>query len=201
MATVIETTKATPIPPFSSVSTKNGKGKPRSEASINRFLMKHKDYEYINGKLEKKIMPNAKHSGVATRFVIKLGIYLEQNNIGRVYSEAHFQIGEDKRIPDVAFVSAEKIPVEGEPQKFWEFAPDLAIEVVSPTDFYQDVTEKIEDYFAAGVKQVWILNPEIEKLSVYLSPTEVKIYSKNEILKTEEVLPDFQLKLSDIFID
>ncbi|MBX7169787.1 MAG: Uma2 family endonuclease [Pyrinomonadaceae bacterium] len=201
MATVIETTKTTPIPPFSSVSAKNGKGKPRSEASINRFLMKHKDYEYINGKLEKKIMPNAKHSGVATRLSAEIWFYLKENKIGRVYSEAHFQIGEDKRIPDVAFVSAEKIPVEGEPQKFWEFAPDLAIEVVSPTDFYQDVTEKIEDYFAAGVTQVWILNPEIEKLSVYFSPTKVKIYSKNEILKTEEILPNFRLNLSDIFID
>ena len=146
-------------------------------------------------------MPNAKHSGIATRLIIKIGIFLEKQNIGRVYSEAHFQIGEDKRIPDVAFVAKEKIPATGEPQKFWDFAPDLAIEVVSPTDFYQDVTEKIEDYFSAGVQQVWIINPETEKLTVYFSPVEAKIYTKTDSLNCKEILPNFRLNLSDIFID
>ncbi len=199
MATVIETTRTNQNPRPESAA--NGRRKFQTEASINRYLMKHKNYEFVNGKLEKKNMPNAKHSGLATRLGAEIWFYLKKNKIGRIYNEAHFQIGADKRIPDVAFVSEGKIPETGEPQNFWTFAPDLAIEIVSPTDFYQDVLEKIYDYFEAEVKQVWLINPEKETLTIYFSADETKVLSKNDLLTCEEILPKFRLKLSDIFID
>ena len=146
-------------------------------------------------------MPNAKHSGVSGRLVTEIGIYLKQSKIGRVYPAAHFQINADKRIPDVAFVAAERIPPTGEPEKFWTIAPDLAIEVVSPSDFYQEVIEKIYDYFAAEVKQVWLINPEKETLIIYFSPSKTKLFTKTDTLTCEDILPKFNLKLSDIFID
>lgn len=201
METMLEPTRTTKNPRPLSISKADRKNKVRSEESINRFLLKHKDYEYINGIFTRKIMPNAKHSGIAGRLVIELGIFLKTNKIGRVYPEAHFQIGEDKRIPDVAFVKAEKIPPTGEPEKFWDFAPDLAIEVVSPTDFYQDVLEKIDDYFTAKVQQVWLINPEKETLTIYFSSLDLKILSKTDTLNCEEILPNFSLNLADIFID
>lgn len=199
MITVTETNRTTKISRRSPANI--GKSKVRSEESVNRFLMKHKNYELVDGKLEKKNMPNAKHSGIAGRLTVEIGIYLKNYKIGRVYPEAHFQIGADKRIPDVAFVSAQRIPQNGEPQKSWEFAPDLAIEIVSPTDFYQDVLDKIYDYFRADVKQVWLINPERETLTVYFSFAETKFLSKTDTLACEEILPKFSLKLSDIFID
>jgi Uma2 family endonuclease len=199
MATVIETTRTTDIPRTKSAS--NGRRRFQTEESVNRFLMKNKNYEYVNGKLEKKSMPNAKHSGIAGRLTGELFIYLKKHKIGRVYPEAHFQIGADKRVPDVAFVSEDKIPDTGEPQKFWTFPPDLAVEITSPTDFYQDVLDKIDDYFEAGVKQVWLINPEKNNLIIYFSPDETKTLSKHDVLTCEEILPKFRLKLSDIFID
>jgi Uma2 family endonuclease len=201
METVVETTKTTAIPRQNSLSKTNGKVRVRSEESINRFLLKHDRYEYVRGRFEKKSMPNAKHSGIATRISGEIFVFLKTHNIGRVYNEAHFQIGEDKRIPDVAFVEAAKIPATGEPQQFWDFAPDLAIEIVSPTDFYQNVLIKIDDYFAAKVKQVWLINPEKETLTIYFSPKETKVLSKSDALTCEEILPKFSLKLSDIFVD
>ena len=199
MATVIETTRTSEFPPLN--STSNGKRRVRSEESVNRFLMKNKNYEFVNGKLEKKNMPNAKHSGVSTRLSAEIWFYLKKNKIGRIYNEAHFQIGADKRVPDVAFVSADRIPPTGEPEKFWSFAPDLAVEIVSPTDFYQDVLDKIDEYFKAQVKQVWLINPEKENLTIYFSFDETKVLSKTDILTCEQILPNFRLKLSDIFID
>lgn len=201
METVIEKIRTTKAPRTNSLSKANGKVRVRSEESINRFLLKHDRYEYIRGNLTKKNMPNAKHSGIATRLAIEIGIYLKKNKIGRIYNEAHFQIGNDKRIPDVAFVESAKIPETGEPEKFWNFAPDLAVEIVSPTDFYQDVLEKIDDYFAAEVKQVWLINPEKETLTIYFSLSETKLLTKNDILTCEEILPKFSLKLSEIFVD
>ena len=200
MATVIETTRTTEFPPLN--STSNGKRRVRSEASIRRFLIKNKGYEFIDGKLEKKEMPTAKHSGIATRVVIKLGIYLEKNNIGRVYADnTLFTIGANKRIPDAAFVSAEKIPPTGEPLGIWDFAPDLAVEVISPSERHNEVERKIGDYFAAGVRQVWKIVPELKTLTIYFSPTETKILTEKDEVACEEILPKFRLKLSDIFID
>lgn len=201
MSTVLETTQKPAPPRANSLSKSYGKVRVRSEESVNRFLLKHDRYEYVKGNLEKKNMPNAKHSGIAGRLVIELGIYLKKNKIGRIYPEAHFQIGKDKRIPDVAFVESAKIPPTGEPEKFWDFAPDLAIEIVSPTDFYQDVLEKIDDYFIAGVKQVWLINPEKETLTIYFSSVETKLLTKIDTLISDEIFPKFSLRLTEIFID
>lgn len=201
MASVLETTQNPAPSRKSSLSKSNGKARVRSEESIDKFLQRNDRYEFINGNLEKKDMPNAKHSGIAGRLIIELGIYLKTNKIGRIYPEAHFQIGKNKRTPDVAFVKTSKIPADGEPEKFWNFAPNLAIEIISPTDFYQDVLDKIDNYFAAEVEQVWIINPEKETLTVYFSSAETKLFTKSDILSCEEILPNLNLKLSEIFVD
>ena len=202
MATVIETTRTTQNLPPNSVSKTNSIRRFRSDKSINRFLIKNKGYEFINGKLERKEMPSAKHSGISSRLTIEIGIYLKENKVGRVYGDnTIFQIGVNKRIPDVSFISSEKIPPTGEPLDIWNFAPDLAIEVISPNDKHNEVERKISDYFAAGVRQVWKLVPELKTLTVYFSPTKTKILTDKDEVTCEEILPSFRLNLSDIFID
>ncbi len=202
MATVSETTRTTNFPPSNSALKSNGKRRVRSEESINRFLIKNKGYEFFNGKLEKKEMPTAKHSGIATRLAIEIGIFLKKNKIGRIYGDnTLFQIGENKRIPDTAFVSAAKIPETGEPLDIWNFAPDIAVEIISPSERHNEVEQKIKDYFAAGVRQVWKIVPELKTLTIYFSPTQTKILTETDELICEEILPTFKLKLSEIFID
>ena len=202
MATVIETTRTTKIPRPNSVLKSNGQKRIRSEESINRFLIENKGYEFIDGKLEKKEMATAKHSGIATRLSLEIGIYLKKNKFGRVYGDnTTFQIGENKRIPDVSFVSAKKIPPSGEPLDIWNFAPDLAIEVISPSERHNKVERKIREYFDADVTQVWKIVPEFKTLTIYFSPTETKILTEKDEVTCEEILPSFRLNLSDIFID
>ena len=202
MATVIETTRTTKIPRPNSVLKSNGQKRIRSEESINRFLIENKGYEFIDGKLEKKERATAKHSGIATILSLEIGIYLKKNKFGRVYGDnTTFQIGENKRIPDVSFVSAKKIPPTGEPLDIWNFAPDLAIEVISPSERHNKVERKIREYFDAGVTQVWKIVPEFKTLTIYFSPTETKILTEKDEVTCEEILPSFRLNLSDIFID
>jgi len=202
MAAITETTRKTEIPISGAVSKPKNTGRIRNEASINRFLIKNKGYEFVNGKLEKKEMPTAKHSGIATRTIGGLGVFSKQNKIGRVYGDnTIFQIGANRRIPDVAFVSASKIPQSGEPLDIWNFAPDLAIEVISPSERHNKVEQKIREYFAAGVIQVWKIVPEFKTLTIYFSMTETKILTEDDVITCEEILPGFSLKLSDIFID
>jgi len=160
-----------------------------------------KQIEIVDGAEVIKEMASAKHSGIGTRLIIKLGIFLESNPIGRVYgADATFTIGKNDRIPDVSFVSKEKI-TDGEPLKKWAFAPDLAVEVISPTDIFLEVAEKTQAYFDAGVKQVWLIDSKFETVTVYYSLTKTLILTENDELTCEEILPNFRLKLSEIFID
>jgi Uma2 family endonuclease len=161
-----------------------------------------KQIEIVNGKEFIKEMASAKHSGIGTRLIIKLGVFLDSNPLGRVYgADATFTIGNNDRMPDVSFVLNEKIPNDGEPLKKWLFAPDLAIEVISPTDMFLEVAEKTQEYFEAGVRQVWLIDSKFDTVTVYYSPTKTLILTAKDELTCEDILPGFRLKLSDIFID
>lgn len=71
------------------------------------------------------------------------------------------------RAPDAAFVASDRIPKTGVPVGYWPFAPDLAVEVVSPSDRLADVHAEIVDYLAAGTRLVWRVEPEIRMVHVY----------------------------------
>jgi len=157
-----------------------------------------KNYEIVNGEPEEKETPGARHSGVCTRLSRKLGALMEDNALGEVYQEASFQIDENERIPDLAFISAERIPAKGEPETKWIMIPDLAVEVVSPNDLYEKVHAKAIEYLAAGVKQVWLVSPENQTITVYRSATNVIAFPGDSELVSEDLLPGFRCR-SDIF--
>jgi Uma2 family endonuclease len=163
------------------------------------LLDPEKSYEMVNGQLEEKEMPGARHSGVCTRLSRKLGAFVEVNALGEVYQEASFQIGENERIPDLAFISAERIPPGGEPETKWLVVPDLAVEVVSPNDFYEKVHAKAMEYLAAGVKQVWIILPENRTITVYRSTTNILAFPEDSEFVSEDLFPGFRCHLSEIF--
>jgi len=163
------------------------------------LLDPEKSYEIVNGQPEEKEMPGARHSGVCTRHSRKLGAFVEANALGEVYQEASFQIGENERIPDLAFISAGRIPPDGEPETKWLIVPDLAIEVVSPNDFYEKVHAKAMEYLAAGVKQVWIILPENRTITVYRSATNILAFPEESEFVSEDLFPGFRCHLGEIF--
>ena len=152
------------------------------------------------GQGEEKNMAGARHSGVGTRLIVKLGIYLEEHEVGAIYGpDATFKLGVRDRLPDVSFISAARIPPGGEPIGSWELAPDLAVEVISPNDVYDQVVGKVAEYFAAGVKQVWLITPEYKTITVYQSPAQSIILFENEELTCDDLLPGFRCPVSDLF--
>ncbi len=158
-------------------------------------------YEIVYGEIKERSMPSPIHGRIQAKFTSKLVSYVEENNLGAVYTETHFEFAEKlSRVPDIAFVSFERFPEDGKDESSrWHIAPDLAIEIISPTDDYEDVQEKITEYFTFGVRQVWIVSPESKTLSVYFSRTSVKILTENDELVCEEILPGFKMNLSEIF--
>jgi Uma2 family endonuclease len=157
------------------------------------------DYEIVDGQKEVK-MAGARHGRIGARLITKLGVYLESNPIGGVYlSNTTFQIGTNERMPDVSFVSAARFPEEGEPLGKWEIAPDIAVEVISPTDIWDKVNAKVREYFDAGVQQVWLISQPEQQVMIYDSPTQIRVVAVNQDLTSETLLPGFKCRVADLF--
>ena len=180
----------------------NGVDKNGETQKTSKIIDLEKQTEIVAGKVEIKEMPGLRSSGIAARIMVELGIYLKTNNIGRLYgADATFTtIQENERMADVALVFNEKLK-DGEPISKADFAPDLAVEVISPTDMNSKVVKKVREYFAAGVRRVWLVEPELETVTVYLSLNRTQIFYKSEELTDEELLPNFRLPLSEIFLN
>jgi Uma2 family endonuclease len=101
---------------------------------------------------------------------------------------------------DVAFISRERLP--SRPQfSFLEVAPELIVEILSPHDPWQQVRQKIEEYFSIGVERVWIVEPENRAVLVFRSPTEAQEIGEDGALRGEGPLAGFALSLADLFAE
>lgn len=159
-----------------------------------------REYEIVDGQLEEKEMGNARHGGVGARLLARVLTHVEERELGGVYGpDTTFQIGSNERLPDISFISAARIPPEGEPDDKWLMAPDLAVEVISPNDLWEKVNSKMYGYFAAGVRQVWLISLEHRTVTIYRAPTQVAILTEDDELTCEELLPGFHCRLSEIF--
>jgi Uma2 family endonuclease len=101
---------------------------------------------------------------------------------------------------DVAYISFERLKdVTG--QGYLDVAPELIAEVVSPSDRWTDINEKLEEYFAIGVAAVWIVDPQERRVYVYRSPTRVEKLGPADVLTIEDLLPGLRIRVADLFED
>ena len=161
-------------------------------------------YEVVNGQHVDLPPMSILAAWIASRLSQRLGPFAEERGLGIVVCEALFILDAEedrRRRPDVAFVSAKQwalnreLPATGD----WDIVPDLAVEVVSPTDELSDVISKVREYFDYGVKRVWLVLPAQREVYVYETPTQVRILAETDGLSGEEILPGFTLPLSELF--
>jgi Uma2 family endonuclease len=103
---------------------------------------------------------------------------------------------QDKRQPDVAFVKKERL--QKTPGYFYG-APDLAIEIVSPSQSRPDFVEKASVYLKYGTEQVWLVFPQKQQIEVHTAETIPNVYDKTEIVPGGDLLPGFELRVSQLF--
>ena len=104
------------------------------------------------------------------------------------------------RAPDVAFYRADRLPPGGIPVTYWELAPDLAVEVLSPSDRRSKVLRKVSEYLDAGTPLVWVVDPRRRTAVVYRPEGEPTILGADGVLDGEDVLPGFTLTLAEVWV-
>lgn len=155
-----------------------------------------------------EIVPMSPASTYQGKIAMRLGRvvanFVYENGYGEVYAAETgftlFQEPDTVRAPDVSFVAKDRIPPEGEPESgFWAIAPDLAAEVISPNDKVSEVQEKVRDYLEAGVRLLWLVDPQTRTVTVYQSLREARILLEEDTLDGASVLPGFNFPLSQLF--
>ncbi|MGH9847879.1 MAG: Uma2 family endonuclease, partial [Blastocatellia bacterium] len=172
---------------------------PDMSAVMELALDNEKSYEIVNGQPEEKEMAGGTHGAISANIVTELGIYQRTHKRGVVVTEVNFKIGENERIPDVAFVVAKRVPPGGMPVGVVAFAPDIAIEVISPNDVHDKVSEKVLEYLEAGVRQVWLISQKLRSVTIWRSLTEAEVFAGDRELVSEDLLPGFRCSLNDVF--
>jgi Uma2 family endonuclease len=174
------------------------------------LVMPHRDehgnhclLELIRGEVRRMSPTGITHGVFCNELGIEIGGFVKANDLGVVCgAETGFIVERDPDSvlgADVAFISHERLAKIENPDKFGPFAPDLAVEVLSPGNRPGEITEKVALYFGAGARAVWVFNPKKRTTAVYASPTDVCILSENDTLDGGEVLPGFTLELSKLF--
>ncbi len=159
--------------------------------------------ELVRGRVVREPPPGAEHGHVGLTLLLPLARYVGEHELGLVASlGTGFVVEEDPptvRAPDVAFISKERIPEGGIPTGYWRLAPDLAVEVVSPSDTADAVEEKALDYLRCGVREVCVLQPRGRLVTVYRSPTDVETLTEGDVLMNEGLLPGFRIEVTGLF--
>jgi Uma2 family endonuclease len=161
-------------------------------------------YEVIGG-VRKELPPmSAREAGLGSLLVSYLTMYTLERKAGRAVNETLFDLRptvDRSRRPDVAFVSYDRWPRARLIPRIsaWPVVPDLAVEVVSPTNTFEEVIEKMQEYFQAGSRLVWVVIPGPSEVYAYTSPTATRIFTRADELTGDPVLPGFRLPLGNLF--
>ncbi len=174
------------------------------------LVMPHRDengndcrLELIRGELKAMSPSKPLHGIVCARVATELTNFVREHDLGVVVgAETGFIVERDPDTVlgvDAAFISHERFSTIEDLDKFAPFAPDLAAEVMSPSNTKREMEEKVALYFAAGARAVWVFNPKKKSVAVYASPTDVRVLGEHDTLDGGEVLPGFKLELSKLF--
>ena len=159
-------------------------------------------YELSNGALLPMTPVGVRHAAVVNKLARLLGDFVENHHLGLVGPEIGFKLRRNPdtlRAPDVAFISRKRYEEKGIPEKFADFPPDLAVEVLSPEDAMSEIVRKVEEYLSAGVPLVWVADPATQTVTVYRSLQDVKVLTSDQELEASPVLPGFRASIAEIF--
>lgn len=160
--------------------------------------------ELVDGRIVPLSPAGSRHNTIVGRINRLLSRHVDKHDLGLVTSgEGGYLVRRDPdrvRAPDLAFVSHETIAhAEAEDSTYYPHAPDLAIEVLSPDDAWQDVEERMRDYLGAGGKAVWVVNPAAESVHVYGRSARGKILGRGDTIDGGDALPGFKAKVAEFF--
>lgn len=159
-------------------------------------------YALVRGELQRMAAAGFRHGAVIMNVAVPLGHHVKDHGLGVVCgAETGFVLARDPDTvlaPDVAFVRRERISASGLPVTFWEGAPDLAVEVISPSDTRREVADKVASWLAAGTRLVWVVDPNHATVTIHEPDGTPRRLAEADVLDGAPLFPGFSLPVADI---
>lgn len=157
--------------------------------------------ELVDGEVVELTTPPPLHGWIARNVQRALDAFVTAHRLGEVFGDnVPYMLGHEKvRVPDVSFVRTERVPGPPPPRGGWPMAPDLAVEVLSPSERYAAVRKKLADYFGAGTRQVWLVDPDDRIVEVHTMGGTARQVDEAGTVDGGDLLPDFTLAVADVF--
>jgi Uma2 family endonuclease len=158
-------------------------------------------YEIVNGDLVEVKPVDYEGGRLFTQLAMILGEFVRANKLGDVLITSRFLLRKAPRLerrPDLAFVSKARRPDPPKPE-LYSGAPDLAIEVLSPSDRVVDATSKAEEYVACGAREAWSILPQAKVVIVFQPDAPPRPYGVMDVLESPSVLPGLTISLERLF--
>ena len=182
--------------------------------TIDDFIRRYGEegpFEIIDGEILIMSPTVSRHGIVMKRLVASFLKYEESHSTGEIFFEVPFVLSDSSnwvkgaRVPDLMFFEASRLDIYKKQYPNWEdkpfiIVPDMVIEIISPSDSYSEIDRKVELYLEDGVQLVWVIDPQRNKIAIHSANTDHPIIlSGNATLAGEEVIPGFEIKLTEIF--
>ncbi|NEQ38561.1 MAG: Uma2 family endonuclease [Okeania sp. SIO3I5] len=161
-------------------------------------------YELINGELVDMGNSGMEHGNITAYLCGLIELYARPRKLGVTCdsSTAFTLKSGNKRSPDISFVSKDRLlGLKRLPKGYFQGSPDLAVEVISPNNTFEELHQKIVEYFENGCRLIWVINPDEKSILVYHKPEPDKLLQITDNLDGEDILPGFKLAVSDLFIE
>lgn len=162
-------------------------------------------YEIINGQRVDLPPMSILASQVSSLLMVELGVFVRLKRPGMVLTETLLRLplpDDRNRRPDLAYVSNERMAAaRSQPgsDNAWDIVPELMVEVISPHDLAEDILERLDDYWAAGTRLVWVVYPTSRLIYVYEARRQVKILGEGDQLEGGDVLPGLRIDITSLF--
>lgn len=155
--------------------------------------------ELVRGEVIEMPPPAALHGVTQTKAILRIGNFVEAGPGGTLTCESGVITRRDPdsvRGPDIAYWCKGRL--REIPVGYVEIPPDLIVEILSPSNTTRQILEKLCEYFAKGVRLVWVISPEDRTLTIYRKSDEGRLLHETAVVTGEEVLPGFECKVSDL---
>lgn len=159
--------------------------------------------ELVRGELRVTPPAGAPHGFAGANLVFLLAAHVRAQGLGRVFGDGLgyelLQLPHTVRVPDVSFVRAERLPEHGSGPGLLKMAPDLAVEVLSPSETASDLEEKLDDFTVAGTPLIWVVDPVRRTVRIIDRNAPVQWLREGDTLGGGSVIPGFSCAVNEIF--
>jgi Uma2 family endonuclease len=180
-----------------------------TEGELLNMDSQDEKFEVINGELVPMASVGVEHAAISANLVVIFKPFVRKHGLGHFFGDSLMYVLKKNgdvvilsRSPDASFVRKGRFPKDFDMKRFFPGAPDLAIEIVSPSESANSIIEKTRDYFSEGTEEVWVIYPKFRTLHRYHrdDPDNPRVFHEDDTLKPESLFPGMQFPIAECFV-